>query len=250
MPKVYGVDVSKRAEKSANSFMHAQSGICGLSMLSALCSLGFTLIILHQIKKVVAAATTTADIPKEFAGWEAIMDKAWISALGQLAGACFVGSILVALGRKFVEDGQRGGMKLCCFLEGCCGCLGVMEVCALCGYLIFVMWAYSAMSNPATVCAGLSSISTLATTTAAPVARRLTDTSADATTTALASCEKWITALKPAMLTSVFFFLCMCLLSTTVTAFCLSGAKFANETAETFEDEEYGGEEDFDNDDY
>jgi hypothetical protein len=234
MPKVYGVDVSKRAEKSANGFMHAQSGICGLSVISGLCSLVFSLIILHQLKKAIETHTDTSTLPSKFTGWEEVMQKVWIQALGQLLCGCCLGAILVAIGRNFIDTANSFGMKICCGFEGCCGCLTLIESMFLVGYLIFLIYCWSQMSDPAALCKTFSSAiasaqeqATAATTGATPQSE-------------FASCEDWIKVLKPIMFTSVCFFCCMSILVCKMMAACFAGAKFANETAEIFEDEEYG----------
>merc|ERR1719263_389046 len=115
-------------------------------MLSGLCSLVFSLIILHQIKKAIDTHAEQSALPANFAGWETLMQKTWISAIFQILVGCCLGSVLVAIGRHFVDTANGTGMKVCCVFEGLCGCLGCLESTALCVYFFVLIAMYSTMS--------------------------------------------------------------------------------------------------------
>jgi len=241
MPKVYGVDVSKRAAVPASNFMHTQSALCGCSMLSGVISLLFTLIMLSQLQPLLDLQTKTVvdeKIPTRDQFMENVSKHAWAVALTQICEAACFGSILVAIGRHFIQTGSSGGMRLCCVVDG------VYSVCGLCqGFLgcigfIFLCTAVSQMDNAAEMCLKYSvtpAPGVVAATTAAPYF---------ATT---ATCPQILAALKKPATTFLLWIGTLVCTICIVGGICGAGSKFAGETHEIFEDEEYGDFEEDDN---
>lgn len=229
--KVYGVKVADNVEDSATKFMHAQSTITGLSFCTGLCSLMFSLIILHQLKN---AYTSAAD--GEFKGdnvskLELLMKKSWIESLIGLVLICCIGSALFALAREIVSSKSTLGLRFCCVFEGMCSCCGAVEGLAYCLVFGYMIGIAANMGDPVAFCEGLSKYN-LTQATSAPV---------NITAPQGLRCENWISHLKPAFNTAAVWIFILGLCSCKIAAACFAGAKYANETEDKFYDEESKG---------
>jgi len=242
MPKVYGVEVSKHAAVPATNFMHTQSALCGCSMLSGVISLLFTLIMLSQLQPLLDLQTKTGvdeKIPTRDQFMENVSKHAWAVALTQICEAACLGSILVAIGRHFIQTGSSGGMRLCCVVDGVYSVCGLCQGFAGCIGFIFLCTAVSQMDNAAEMCAKYST-----SVTAAPGVVAATTTAAPwfATT---ATCPQILAALKKPATTFLLWIGTLICTICIVGGICGAGSKFAGETHEIFEDEEYGEDNDY-----
>lgn len=225
--------MSPVAVTPANNFMHAQSSICCISVCSGIMSIIFTSIIVNQMSSQGDSLSGDGmeGLPDTYTTFSAFLLKSRDSAISGLVAWCCCGGVFVGVGRMMIE--KREGLKACCIIEGLCACSNCLGSLTLISYFIFVCVLIYGMSDPAGACASVNMMTTtVPPTLAAGIAAK---------PVTMQGCVAWVASLKtPFTTTAVWIaFLACCNCCTTIA--CATGAKFAYETEEAFDDEEYGG---------
>lgn len=241
---VYGIPMQGMSAVFAERFLHAQSALCSLTCCSGIISMIFTFVLIYQIgeAKTSIIGTTSvdvklaADLPPQDAFIKNIEDQMaytkWTSPIGLLFSLCFM-SVWIVVARHFVQERNVMGLKFCCIFEGLCSCLACCEGLGWCIYFICICTALATISDPASVCKDTSSISWLGYTTPLP--------STTATAPAVDDCVKLLTGLQTPFQTCAIWVFFMAIFACCAASICGTGAKFAKDTEEVFEDEEFGG---------
>lgn len=237
--------LSPAATESASKFLHSQSSWCSTAVLLSIIYLIVCLVATQDLQKL---ATHWRDLPAEYhsvgkqlATMPGVTSGVWVQGLTGVLATCCLGSCVVGVSRKMVENRS---LKFCCFVDSCFSCLYCINGITFCLAMGSFFAIYGALSDPTALCR--SAVNAMgATTTAGPPPLIVPGTTTVgppgsdqfAKNPNLPNCANAVDVFKNLSLSIGIFFalmgLCLCGQSST----CAAGAKFANETQEIFDQE-------------